>query len=147
KPLPLMVNGCALSEPVTGLGLTELIAGVTAGATTWKVNSPEERLPFSTSADQVCAGNVKLGMMTACVAVCELMGRLAKVCPAVLSFPTRRSSDLKPLPLMVNGCALSEPVTGFGLTLPITGVAAGATTGKVNSPEERLPFSTSADQV
>ena len=72
-----------------------------------------------------------MGLITICVEVCELIVRFAKVCPAV----TSRSVTVQPLwkfvPLIVNGCALLDPVTGFGDTLVIDGVTTGATTWNV----------------
>ena len=51
----------------------------------------------------------------------ELMARLAYV-----ELPTRNVTlhpETKFKPLIVNGCALLEPVTGFGVTLLIEGAA------------------------
>ena len=38
KLFPLIVNGCGLLDPVTGLGLTLLIVGPSGGAITWNGN-------------------------------------------------------------------------------------------------------------
>src|SRR4051812_28585791 len=133
---PLMVKGCALADPVTGLGLTLLIDGAAAcGAITLKLNWPDESAPgFITSTLQLCAAVVKIGLMTILLPAKELIGRFANVCPAVRSRRVTVHPLRNALPLMVNGCADAEPVTGFGATLDTDGTMSFPCTLNPNSP-------------
>ena len=98
------------------------------GASTWKLNCPEDADPLSTSTDQAWAEEVKVGLMTIRVLVCELMDRLVKTSPVFLALRVTVELDVKPVPLIVKGWELFEPVTGFGLTEEIAGAETGATT-------------------
>ena len=92
--------------PVTGLGLTLLIDGGEAGATTlnwyWPVVWPSGLI---TSTLHRCAAVVKLGLIVMLVLLNELMARLANTCPAVRSRNVTLHPDTKLAPLIVNGCA------------------------------------------
>ncbi len=85
-----------------------------------------------TSTDQLWAAVVKMGLITIWVLDCELIVRLGKIWLAVRSRNVTVAPDWKLVPLMVKGCALSDPVTGLGLTLVIVGVTVGAITWKLN---------------
>ena len=103
--------------------LTDVIAKV--GATpvpTWNLYWPEEApRGLMTSTDHVEGIDVKFGLRIIWVFVCDVMGRLAKVCPA----PRSRSVTVHPVvklePLIVNGCAPFCAGTGFGFTLVTVG--------------------------
>jgi len=74
-----------------------------------------------TSTLQLCAAFVKMGLITIWVALSEPIVRLAKVSPLVLSRSVTLALATKPVPVMVNGCALSEPTGDAGLTPVMVG--------------------------
>ena len=76
-----------------------------------------------TSTDQRRAAVVKIGLITICVLLNELATWFGKIWPAVRSRSVILAPLTKLLPLIVNGCALFDPVTLFGLTLLIEGAA------------------------
>ena len=115
---------------------------------TVKTNWPEEAPPgLITSTLQVCAAVVKMGLITIWVALNELIGRLANTSPVVRSRSVTVAPDTKLLPLMVKGCALLEPVTGFGLTLLIVGVSVGLQKASKFWPPMLLPDMTTGGSV
>lgn len=125
---PVIVNACALFEPVAGLGETEEIVGdEPPGALTVKANCP---LVFPsgliTSTLHSAAAVEKVGLITILVEEKEEMERLAKISPVRLS----RSVTLQPVwkfdPVIVNACALLDPVTGLGETEEMVGDGAEA---------------------
>ena len=65
-------------------------------------------------------------MSTICVLLKELAIRLGKVCPALRSRRVMLAPLTKLLPLIVKACALSDPVTGLGLTLLMLGAGVDA---------------------
>src|SRR5262249_25737222 len=123
--LPFTVTVWLLPLAVGVAGLMESICGVgTVGGTTWEMKSPEGPPKLlSTSTHPVWAGVVKLGLMTIWLLVNEPMLRLGNTCPWVLSRRVTVSPASKPLPLMVKGCAVLEPVTGLGETEEMDGPA------------------------
>ena len=58
------------------------------------------------------------------------MGRLGNTSPVRRSRNVTVAPNTKLFPLIVNGCGLFEPITGFGLMLLMDGVTAEATTWK-----------------
>jgi hypothetical protein len=119
KLVPVIVKACVLDEPVTGLGLTLVIVG--AGDWTENWYWPEDAEPLRASTLHVAAAVEKLGLITICVVVCELIVRFAYVWPLVTSRSVIDVLLVKFVPVIAKLCALDEPVTGFGLTLVIVG--------------------------
>ena len=75
KPVPLMVNVCALFDPVIGFGLTLLMLGA-AGALTWKANCPEDKALQMTSTVHCAAVVPKVTGMMICPDVIDVVGWL-----------------------------------------------------------------------
>ena len=96
-----MVGCDAIVEFCAGAGVDGEFGGAAAGAVTEKSNWLDERLPLSTSTDQVAAVVVKVGLITKRVLVWELIDRLGNTSPVRLSRSVTVEDDVKPLPLMV----------------------------------------------
>ena len=97
-----------------------------------KVRWPDDTGPgLITSTVQVSDTVPKFGLITICVALCELIGRFAYTAPPdVLSVTVAPLTKL--LPLIVNDCAAPVATGTAGLTLLIEGVRAWLDSEKSN---------------
>src|SRR2546427_214805 len=81
----------------------------------------------------------KFGLMTICVALCELIGRFVYMVPRLRSRNVTVQPLWKLLPLIVNGCALPVATGVAGLTLLIVGVTTAACVLKLRELDHTLP--------